>query len=46
MQAGKEMLSEIHAGSTRKITQGYLTIEVTVPSKSEKIPLPFYKKVL
>lgn len=40
-----EALSEIHDGSTGKITQGYLTIEDAILSEKGKMPLPVYKKV-
>jgi len=40
-----ETLSEIRDGSTREITQGYLTIEAAVLSETGKMPLPVYEKV-
>lgn len=40
-----EALSEIRDGSTREITQGYLTIEAAVLSETGKMPLAVYEKV-
>lgn len=40
-----EALSKIWDGSTGEVTQGYLTIEAAVLSKTGKMPLPVYEKV-
>jgi len=40
-----EALSDVRNGSTGEIKKGYLSIEASVLSKGNKIPLPVYEKI-
>ena len=40
-----EALSDVRDGSTGEIKKGYLSIEASVLSKGNKIPLPVYEKI-